>query len=102
MIVYEVRVVLDPAIEPEYRAWLDPHIQEIISLPGFTGADLYTEADTSGKPCFVMHYYALSQEALDRYFSEHAPRLRADGVSHFGDRFIATRRVLSHHQHYAS
>ncbi|AVP95861.1 DUF4286 domain-containing protein [Ahniella affigens] len=95
MIVYEVRVVIEPEIEPAYRAWLTPHIQEIINLPGFTGADLYTEADPSGNPCFVMHYHAQNQESLDRYFAEHAPRLRADGIAHFGNRFSATRRVLT-------
>lgn len=102
MIIYEVRVVVEPAIEPAYRAWLDPHIEEIIALPGFAGADLYTEADASGKPCFVMHYHVQSQDALDRYFAEHAPRLRADGLTRFGDQFAATRRVLSRHRHYAS
>lgn len=102
MIIYEVRVLIEPAIETAYRAWLDAHIREIIALPGFTGAALYAEADPSGKPCFVMHYQLRDQASLDRYFAEHAPRLRADGLNRFGNQFTATRRVLSFSQQFDS
>ena len=43
MIVYEVRIVLDPAIADEYRAWLEAHIREILAIPGFSGAELLAE-----------------------------------------------------------
>lgn len=102
MIIYEVRVLIAPAIEPAYREWLDAHIREIIALRGFTGADLYTEADPSGQPCFVMHYYLDGQASLDRYLAEHAPRLRADGLNRFGNQFTATRRVLSLQQRFTA
>jgi hypothetical protein len=32
--------------------------------------------------------------ALDDYLREHAPRMRAEGIARFGDRFRAERRVL--------
>lgn len=41
-----------------------------------------------------MHYVLRDAAALDAYLHEHAPRMRADGVARFGDRFRASRRVL--------
>lgn len=93
MIVYEVRIVVEPAIEAEYRAWLEAHIREILAIPGFTGAELLAEDDGGGKPVWTTRYHLEGRDALERYLREHAPRLRADGIARFGDRFQATRRV---------
>jgi len=93
VIVYEVRIVIDPAIESEYRAWLDAHIAEIVALPGFTGAELFRE-DHEAAPCFVMHYHLTDRAALESYYANHAPRLRADGLARFGGKFTASRRVM--------
>ena len=41
-----------------------------------------------------MQYALVDAAALDGYLCEHAPRLRAEGVSRFGDRFRAQRRIL--------
>ena len=78
-VIYEVDLEIDSAIAAEYREWLRGHIAEMLALPGFTGA----------RASEVM------QPALDAYLREHAPRMRADGVARFGDRFRAQRRVLS-------
>ena len=41
-----------------------------------------------------MRYHLESREALEQYLRDHAPRLRADGIARFGERFRATRRVM--------
>lgn len=94
MIVYEVRLVVAPEIEAEYRAWLPGHIRELLALPGFLGAEWFTESGAGDAPCFVVQYRLVDAAALDRYLAEHAPRLRAEGIARFGDRFTASRRVL--------
>ncbi len=95
-IVYEVNISLLREIEAEYRDWLEKHIAEILMLPGFLDAqsfDVQNNVD-SGKIDICVQYRLESQSALDNYFSQHAARLRADGVEKFGDRFTANRRVL--------
>ncbi len=94
MIVYEVRASVEPEIAQAYRAWLDPHIREILGIPGFTGAELLSETHEDGRPVWTVRYHLQSHEALEAYLRDHAPRLRADGQARFGDRFSATRRVM--------
>ena len=95
-IIYEVNISLQPEIEAEYRDWLEKHIAEILTLPGFLDAQSFDvqNSDDSGKIDICVQYRLESQSALDSYFSQHAARLRADGIGKFGDRFTANRRVL--------
>ena len=97
MIVYEVNVEVDAGIAVEYRAWLGPHVAEILALPGFTGARLYDVLDPAPAPgrfALCMQFALTDAAALDTYLREHAPRLRADGIARFGDGFRAHRRIL--------
>jgi len=94
MIVYEVRVDVDAAVAAEYREWLGAHVREILAIPGFTGAELYREDPDAGHAVFTVRYHLNDRTALASYLSEHAPRLRADGVARFGDRMRASRRVM--------
>ena len=96
-IVYEVNVDLDAAIEGDYRAWLGAHVREILALPGFTGARIFDVVEPqpdTGRVALCVQYALCEAAALDAYLRDHAPRLRADGVARFGDRFRAQRRVL--------
>lgn len=94
MIVYEVRIEVEPAIEADYRTWLDGHVREILALPGFEHAELLREDAEGVHPVFVVRYHLGSRAALEGYLREHAPRMRAEGLERFGQRFSATRRVL--------
>ena len=97
MIVYEVTLTVQRAIEPAFREWLGPHVREIVALPGFLGAQVYELAATPGADeavVFCTQYRLADQESLDAYLREHAPRMRQDGIARFGDGFRAERRVL--------
>jgi hypothetical protein len=96
-VVYEVNLDLDAAIRDDYLAWLDAHIAEICALPGFTGAQRFEVIDpaaAAGRISLCVQYALRDKAALDAYLRDHAPRLRAEGVAKFGDRFRASRRVL--------
>ncbi len=96
-IAYEVNVDLDIAIEREYRAWLDAHVREILALPGFTGARIFDVVEPhpdTGRITLCVQYALRDSAALDAYLRDHAPRLRAEGVARFGEKFRAHRRVL--------
>lgn len=94
MIVYEVTVEADPDIALEYRAWLGRHVLEMLALPGFQSAEISSLEGSGDWPAWCVHYRLTDRAALERYFAEHAARLRADGVQRFGDRFRAQRRIL--------
>jgi hypothetical protein len=95
-IIYEVNVFIEKAIETEYRNWLAKHIDEILCLPGFIKAQCFeVETDTvSHEFSLCVHYYLDSKSSLDDYLQHHAPRLRADGIEKFGNRFRAARRIM--------
>ena len=95
-IIYEVNVSLQHEIEVEYRVWLEKHIAEIVALPGFLDAQSFDVQQEPGRWSIALcvQYRLESQSALDHYFAQHAPRLRAAGIEKFGDRFTASRRVL--------
>ncbi|UXI69123.1 DUF4286 family protein [Tahibacter amnicola] len=97
MIIYEVAVEVDRAIEKNYREWLRGHVEEIIALPGFLHATVHDRCDVlenTDRVGVVMHYTLTDQSALDSYLAAHAPRLREDALNRFGGRFSATRRVM--------
>ena len=97
-VIYEVNLDLDTAIREDYLAWLAPHVTEICALPGFLGAQVLEITDPApapGRMGLCVQYRLTGPEALGVYLAEHAPRLRAEGLSRFGDRFTASRRVLA-------
>ncbi|HTL13534.1 MAG TPA: DUF4286 family protein [Thermomonas sp.] len=96
-VIYEVNVEVDAAVHDAYRAWLRDHVAEILALPGFKGAKVFDVLEppaAAGRIGLCVQYTLHDRAALDDYLRDHAPRLRADGVARFGDRFQATRRVL--------
>jgi Domain of unknown function (DUF4286) len=96
-LIYEVNIEVDAAAHDDYRVWLHDHIAEILALPGFAGAKVFEVLEpppSAGRVGLCVQYALKDRASLDDYLREHAPRLRADGVARFGDRFQATRRVL--------
>jgi len=94
-ITYEVALEPDPEILGEFEAWLEYHVDEMIALPGFTGATIHKAEDPdSGAALRIVRYQLADRAALERYFEEFAPRMRAEGIARFGDRFRASRRVV--------
>lgn len=103
-IIYEVNVLVKREIEADYRAWLQDHVAEIVTLPGFLDAQTFDVQQDAGNDAVAicMQYRLESQAAFDDYLAQHAPRLRADGIARFGDRFTATRRVLVNARQFTS
>jgi len=95
MTIYEVNIDIDAALATDYRAWLNEHVAEILALPGFTAAEVFVVEDAPpGRVAYCIQYRLDSRAALDAYLREHAPRLRAEGVARWGDRFSARRRIM--------
>lgn len=99
-VVYEVNLDIEAEIRAGYLRWLAGHVDEILALPGFTGAEVFEVVDPApapGRAGFCVQYRLRDAAALDTYLRHHAPRLRAEGEARFGGRFRASRRVLQPH-----
>lgn len=102
MIIYEVNITVDRALDAAYCEWLESHIQDVLATPGFVEAKWYsyessadagdTRDTRSSRYC--VHYFVKNETSLREYFNTRAPQLRAEAKEKFGDRFSATRRVL--------
>ena len=94
-ITYEVALEPEPEILGEFEAWLEYHMDDMLALPGFTGASIHkAENPDTGAQLRVVRYELEDRAALQRYLEEHAPRMRAEGLAKFGDRFRASRRIV--------
>lgn len=95
-VIYEVRLEVDAAIVGDYDEWLRDHVREMLSLPGFQAANVYRGADLTEdhRAVRVAVYEVRSRRELDSYLRTHAPRMRKEGITRFGNRFAASRRIL--------
>ena len=69
MIVYEVNLEFDVAIAAAYRAWLQGHIAEILTLPGFLSAQVHEVVEplpTAGRQGLCVRYQVESPAACSR------------------------------------
>lgn len=97
MVIYEVNLEVAPGIITEYQRWLGEHIRQVLKCGGFRYAELWNDlAGTSdGWIPITVQYRCDSISSLETYLKDHAPKLRQEGVDRFGDRFRATRRILT-------
>lgn len=91
MLSYEVTIQLDDlslagALERYMR---DKHLSEVFA----TGCFLDAHFETSEAGLYRSRYTVASQEDLDRYLRDSAPRLRADFVEHFPAGLRVSRAV---------
>lgn len=99
-LVYEVTLDIGADAAPEFDAWLAEHVREMLALPGFRDARILNPDNPDAAPGApasvrrVVQYTMAGRAELDRYLTEHAPRMRADGSTRFGEKLKSSRRVL--------
>ena len=102
-IVYEVTLSPDLSIAAEFDTWLEEHVREMLSLPGFLGASVHHADDPASHDHQRVVIYRLeNRDALQRYLRQHAQKMRARGVERFGDRFRASRRIYDAGQEFSA
>ena len=100
MIIYEVNLTINPEVEAEFRSWLTDHIKQMLKLPGFIAAQIFTrKADEEDralpkKALLTVHYTVKSRKELEEYFEKYAVKMRADGLQKFPEAFTVHRRIL--------
>jgi hypothetical protein len=94
-VVYEVNLEADADIAGPFDTWLRDHIADMLQFEGFRSAEIFEDpAAPAGRIRRIVQYRLRDRTALDDYLATHAPRMRAQGVARFGNRFTAERRVL--------
>jgi len=97
MIVYIVNLEVEAAIASEYLDWLRAHSDEMLTLSGFLGVEVFERLEPMAGPGrveFSVHYRLRDREAFDAYLRDHAPRMREAGLRAFGNRVRARRGLL--------
>lgn len=97
-VIYEVALEVDPAIAADFDTWLEGHLRRVLEQEGFESGHVYRPDQlvaADGWIRRIVQYRVRSAADLDRYFEHAADRLRAEGVERWGDRFRASRRVLT-------
>ena len=100
-VVYEVSLEADADIAGPFDTWLRDHIADMLQFDGFRSAEILDDDSAPpGRIRRIVQYRLRNHEALDDYLANHAPRMRAQGVARFGNRFSAERRVLPHREEF--
>ena len=100
-VLYEVNLDAEAGIEGPFDTWLRDHIADVLQFDGFLSAEILADsAAPDGRIRRIVQYRLRNQADLDAYLRDHAPRMRAQGVEKFGDRFHAERRMLAHREEF--
>ena len=101
MFLYEVNLYIKKDSINNFLPWLEKHIQEMLSFPGFTAAETWKRDDTEPPPSsapkgplvwLTVHYRLQSRKDFETYLATQASRMREDGLRHFSGCFSADRR----------
>ena len=96
MVLYEVNLVVQKHLDGDYRPWLRAHVKEMLDFQGFERASLWLETDSEQDDAlrYTVHYEISSKADLETYFTEHAERMRGDGLNKFPEGVRAERRIF--------
>ena len=97
MIIYNVTIKPDWSIHEDWLQWMkEEHMQQVVDTGCFSSYKLLRllEVDETDGPTYAAQYTAGSMEQYQDYISKHASRLRDEGFSRWGNKFIAFRSIM--------
>lgn len=96
MIIYSVTVSIDPAVAPQWLAWMkDTHIPEVMATGCFTGVRMARILhEEEGGTTYNMQYLATTLENYMDYQQNFAPGLQAKTKALYDGRYAAFRTLL--------
>lgn len=96
MIVYNVTVSLEPAIEQDWLDWMkSTHIPDVMNTNCFTKARLSKVQGKEENECtYAISYDCPSDEKYGEYLKNHALTLQKDHTERYYGKFAAFRTLL--------
>jgi hypothetical protein len=80
MIIYEITTTVAPQMVEKYEQYMrERHIPDLLETGYFSGAAFTCSTENR----YRIRYEAFNKEALDKYLTRDAERLRADFLAHF-------------------
>lgn len=97
MILYNVTSNINESINNEWLAWMrEVQIPRVLATGKFDKAILskvLLEEEMDGIT-YAVQYHAVSFEALNAYYDEYAPKIRAEVFKKFADKVLSFRTEL--------
>jgi hypothetical protein len=98
MIVYNVTVNVEDSIHQDWLNWMQQkHLSDVMNCGLFTSyrmLKLLSRQEDETGTTYAIQYTCKTMADYERYQSEFAPSLQADGMQKFGGKFIAFRTLL--------
>jgi hypothetical protein len=97
MIVYNITIKIEPAIEAEWINWQKlEHIPEVMATGFFTNYKFYRllDQDEEDGITYIVQYFTPSIENYNKYIQQSAPLLRQKALDKWGNKFIAFRTIM--------
>ncbi len=98
MVLYNVTIVLEPAIKDDWIKWMkEVHIREVMATGCFKEYKMSQVIDDRNpdQTTFAIQYLCESHETLDYYQQKHAPALQAAHTKRYSGKFGAFRTLLN-------
>ncbi|MBK2124463.1 DUF4286 family protein [Fangia hongkongensis] len=95
MVVYEVNLRIKDEIYSAFMNWLEYHANEMLNFKGFKNFKILHDTDNQyGLHNVTVVYDVSTMDNLNTYLNHHSAAMRDDGISKFGNKFSASRRIL--------
>lgn len=97
MILYNVTVSIDPQISSNWLKWMrETHIPDVMNTGHFTESRISrVHGEEEGGVTYAITYVSPSQESLEEYEKNHAPKLQAEHSEKYAGKFAAFRTLLT-------
>ncbi|MBP7512029.1 MAG: DUF4286 family protein [Bacteroidia bacterium] len=98
MIIYNVTINVDDEIHDSWLNWMkSKHLNDVLETGMFSSYKmlklLSKQSDEFGTT-YAIQYYTPSMENYEKYQSDYAEKLQAEGKELFGGKFYAFRTLL--------
>lgn len=83
-------------IEQEWLTWIREHIAQVLKTGLFKDAKLtrVLVQEQDGSSTFSIQYKAIDRSSLDTYYTKHAPTLRQQSITKWGESVLSFRTEL--------
>lgn len=97
MIVYNISIKINNAIEEEWVRWQKTeHIPEVMSSGHFIDYKFYRllEDEVSDSVIYIVQYFSQNMQEYNKYIDSFAAGLRQKALDRWGNQFIAFRTIM--------
>lgn len=97
MILYNVTVSIDPAIQEDWLEWMrSTHVPDVMNTGCFIESRISrVHGEEEGGMTYAVSYVCESQEMYDHYQATHAPSLQKDHSERYAGQVAAFRTLLT-------